>query len=200
MERNQAEKTRAELEKLDGSIRWANRAVIFWIGLWGVVYFGWFWFNRGAKPPLTPASWGVMGDFFGGFLNPVVAYSAFFWLTKSVRLQKEELAETRQALADSAKAQDEQVKLASKSVRLNALNTLSNSIMTEVATQRTLLQFYVDQLRALNRSLYDIEGNYTHESDFKSKIAALNQVISDRMLERNVYEREIKQILETHVG
>jgi len=84
-----AEKTKRELERLDRSIRYANRAVIAWMALWAIFYFAWFAFNRGAKPPVTAASWGVMGDFFGGFMNPVVAYFAFYWLTRSVRLQKE---------------------------------------------------------------------------------------------------------------
>ena len=48
----------------------------------------WFWgFNKQALS--TDSSvWGAFGDFVGGILNPVIAYLAFYWLTRSVIIQK----------------------------------------------------------------------------------------------------------------
>lgn len=197
MEQNHAEKTKAELAKIDKSIRRANKAVMLWMGLWATVYFGWFFYNRGIQPPLAAASWGVMGDFFGGFLNPVVAYFAFFWLTKSVRLQKEELAETRQALSEAANAQREQVALANTSVRLNALSALTNSIMNEVATQRDLLKFYVDQIHP-GANIRSINGTGIGLAETMQLLGAINNRITARMTERLAYEEEISALLRAH--
>jgi hypothetical protein len=110
------------------------------------------WFFCMLKQPLSQGSdnWGQFGDFVGGILNPVMAYAAFFWLTKSVRLQKQELAETKTALQDSANAQEEQVKQSILSSRLTALSALSSSIMAEVAVQREELQFLAGQMSAEN--------------------------------------------------
>jgi hypothetical protein len=46
--------------------------------------------------------WGQFGDFVGGLLNPLVALFAFYWLTESVRIQKQELSATRAALENAA--------------------------------------------------------------------------------------------------
>lgn len=46
----------------------------------------------------SQADWGQFGDFVGGLLNPLVAFFAFYWLTESVRIQKQELSATRAAL------------------------------------------------------------------------------------------------------
>lgn len=183
-----------ELNALERSISRANIVVIVWIVGWAAFYFIWFFCIKHNGISDVPANWGVMGDFFGGVLNPVVAYFAFYWLTKSVRLQKEELAEARDALGAAAAAQDQQAQLARTSVRLEALSTLANTIIAEVGTQRTLLQFYVNQLSPPNRPLYDIEGRPMHFDDFKAKIADLNATISKRMLERWEYEEEIKKL------
>lgn len=50
--------------------------------------------------------WGAFGDYFGGILNPIVALTALWWLIQSVRMQKQELQDTRRALEDSALTQE----------------------------------------------------------------------------------------------
>jgi len=98
------------------------------------------WFRLHLNAPISDASdnWGTFGDFVGVLLNPTVAFFAFYWLIKSVRIQKEELFETRKALEDSAESQQLQVKLA-------ALNTLIASIMSEVDIQRNQLKFLTEK-------------------------------------------------------
>lgn len=80
--------------------------VLIWTLLCALIYG--LWFGAFLRLPLSsdPAAWGQFGDFLAGLLNPVIAFMAFFWLLQSVRLQKTELAETRQELSKAAKAQE----------------------------------------------------------------------------------------------
>jgi hypothetical protein len=48
---------------------------------------------------------GQVGDFFGGFLNPLFAFLSFVALLITIAIQSEELEMTRKELAKSAKAQ-----------------------------------------------------------------------------------------------
>src|SRR5450830_40791 len=137
---------RSDLAEIEKDITKANIFVLSWILLSVSAYIAWFWCFNGAPLSTSPSNWGVMGDFFGGILNPVVAYFAFYWLTKSVRLQKEELSETRKSLDEATEAQKDQAIYANITVRLDALSTLTSSIMSEVETQRMQIQFLINQL------------------------------------------------------
>lgn len=60
----------------------------------------------------SPETWGQLGDYIGGLLNPLVAGFALLALVASVRLQKAELAATREELKESRQAMQEQAKTA----------------------------------------------------------------------------------------
>ncbi len=49
--------------------------------------------------------WGQVGDFFGGMLNPVLAFASFIALLYTVRLQAIEMDDTRKAFEKSEKVQ-----------------------------------------------------------------------------------------------
>ncbi len=68
-------------------------------------YLGWFYFLQEQSVSSDTQIWGAFGDFIGGILNPIIAFSAFYWLTVSVLVQKKELEETRKALTESSAAQ-----------------------------------------------------------------------------------------------
>lgn len=84
-------------------------------------------------------TWGTFGDFFGGILNPVFALFAFYWLTYSVRLQIEELKETREELGRATKAQEESAKHQEEIARLESKN---------VNTQIEILELNKDTLKS----------------------------------------------------
>ncbi|OZI44718.1 hypothetical protein CEK29_08420 [Bordetella genomosp. 5] len=72
-------------------------------------YFAWW--HGIAELPINvtdPAAWGAFGDFFGGLLNPVVAFLALFWLTRSIQIQRTELRETRRAMSEQSATLDKQ--------------------------------------------------------------------------------------------
>jgi len=86
-----------------------------------VAYAAWFGWRHGLALADGPSTWGEFGDFLGGILNPLVAFAAFYWLTRSVQLQKRELEETRRALEESSEAQKAQAEQSRIAVRLDAL-------------------------------------------------------------------------------
>lgn len=95
-------------------------------------YFVYFPLVVKLDAALDPDKWGTFGDFFGGIMNPVVAFAAFYWLTRSVKLQKEELAETRHELKEAASAQKALVANGSVQVQLAALTALANAASNEM--------------------------------------------------------------------
>lgn len=79
------------------------------------------------------AAWGQLGDFIGGILNPIVAGAALFWLTQSVRLQKEELAETRAEMVRSTEAQLDAALLSALGSLLSMKTSDCTTAMSELA-------------------------------------------------------------------
>ena len=188
---------RTDLVELDRSINKAHRVVTGAMVAALATYLIWFWLLQSKSLSDQNDAWGQFGDFIGGVLNPLVAYSAFYWLTRSVRLQKEELLETRKALEDSSAAQIKQATYAQVSVRLSALTALINSIMVEVQTQRMQLQFIIDQSsQHPSGSGRLLDGTFKCGPDLQEHLKVLNDQISKRMTERCGYEEEIKSLLE----
>jgi hypothetical protein len=149
--------------------------------------------------PPSSESLGQFGDFVGGLLNPIVAYSAFYWLTQSVRLQKEELSETRAALVEAATAQTAQVQYAQTSVRIAALTAIINSIMAEVQVQRSQLEFIITQpTYSASGNARLLSGEYLHGTAVQSHIDTINAGIANRMTERIELESALNTILKGH--
>lgn len=177
-----------ELADLDRQIKKSMTVIIGLILILPFLYSGWFWYN-GAILSISSGDWGTLGDFLGGTLNPIIAFSAFYWLTKSVRFQREELAETRSALQESSEAQ-------AKQVRLAALTALTSSIMTEVETQRSQITFFCEQFRdGEPAGVFNLEGDWINSGQTRELIASINKHITNRLSERYEYEKEIKAML-----
>jgi len=101
-----------------------------------VIYFG---LVLQQSPAQDSDKWGAFGDFFGGILNPIVAFGAFYWLTQSVKLQKIELAETRRELEKSADAQSELVRQGKVTGRIAALTGVIQSTPSAIDIMRARL-------------------------------------------------------------
>ncbi len=62
-----------------------------------------------ASPSQNPAAWyGTFGDFVGGVLNPLFAFLTFLGLLWTIYMQRIELADTREEMARSADAFEQQ--------------------------------------------------------------------------------------------
>lgn len=138
-----------------------------------------------------PDKWGTFGDYFGGLMNPLVAFAAFYWLTQSVKLQKKELAETKAALVESASAQTLLVENGRLAVRLSALTALVNAANDEVADA-------VQAMANLKRSQTHIraEDNTAErqQSYQAARIDASRRIDAVRQM-RDGYLAEMRQIL-----
>lgn len=111
-----------DLERLAKDVARTRNFVLFVAVAAPAAYGLWFFVVNNAPLSLQTGDWGAFGDFVGGLVNPLVAFFAFYWLTRSVLIQKEELSETRSALVESQRAQERQAELALVSAKLQSLN------------------------------------------------------------------------------
>lgn len=77
----------------------------------------------------NPADWGVLGDYFGGILNPLISLMALFFLMKTYLSHKDELHQ-------SEKAAEEQRKISQKTIRMQLLNTKISASYEMIAVYR----------------------------------------------------------------
>lgn len=116
-----------------------------------LVYYIWFGWHLGLPISESPATWGAFGDFVGGLLNPLVAFAAFFWVTQSIKLQKQELEDTRHALVESQKAQQEQARLALLGTRTQSLNIRMAAVSEILAHLRSSHQRIIARAEEIGR-------------------------------------------------
>jgi hypothetical protein len=129
------------LDDLQSKIDRTSKLVLAAIFLVPFSYLVWFVLD-GQDISKDTSDWGTFGDFVGGILNPFIAFFAFYWLTKSIQIQKQELAETKEALKESSQAQREQAELTFRTLKVQALNSQLEYINTRILTERE----YINQL------------------------------------------------------
>lgn len=104
-----------ENEKIDFKINfneiYQDNKILFWVIIGFITFVFFFYFF-----PIDELN--NFGDYFGGVLNPILAFISFIailWTVAlqrhSIKLQKDELEETRKELSGSRKAQELQAKL-----------------------------------------------------------------------------------------
>lgn len=147
-----------------------------WIIVFALVllisYFLYFHLYLGIPASKEAGSWAEFGDFFGGILNPLVAFAAFYWLTQSVKLQKIELAETRRELEASARAQEGQFKASQQSVRIAAITALVNSIELQIEAKR-------NESRELKIPAPKYLGDRNHNSEVEKYMNYLSKIANE---------------------
>ncbi|MFY7005183.1 hypothetical protein [Acinetobacter pittii] len=124
-----------DLEKIDQDINFHRILVVLIIF---VVFFFYLIMMKRLNLPTEVESWGTVGDFFGGILNPIFALFAFYWLTYSVRLQIKELKETREELKKAATAQEESARHQKAIAELENENVITQKDLLALQ-ERTLL-------------------------------------------------------------
>jgi hypothetical protein len=190
-----------DYESLSAGIRKSHTIVSGLALLAVLIYVIWFWLARDYVLSNGTEAWGQFGDYMGGLLNPLVAYAAFYWLTRSVSFQKQELAETRAALEETSASQERQANSVQTSVRVAALSSLINSIMGEVQIHRQHIQFVLDQANSNHvGAASKIDGTRLSASEIPYYLRELNDRITQRMTDRFEYEEELKQLLAASRG
>lgn len=178
-----------ELITLERSI---NRTKIVAVSAFFLVplsYFLWFWVVKGQ--PLSPSAgdWGTFGDFIGGLLNPLIAFFAFYWLTQSIKLQKRELGETKDALIKSSDAQNKQVQ---NQVLANKLLLLDSKIRSCISD----IEFLYSEVQSLSgdtNTKIGFDGQVVAPS---KRIPVIQQKINSLKSKRDEYHAQMDFVLE----
>lgn len=153
-----------------------------------LIYFG---LILGQKAATDADKWGQFGDFVGGLLNPIVAFAAFFWLTESVKLQKQELADTRAELKAAALAQQQQVENGRATIQIAALTALAQDARNEYDQARALVESISrnrpPESERVARMMFDEDHAHT--------LALLNARIQQAGVDQKSYLSDLKQLL-----
>lgn len=174
-----------------------KRSTRFAIGIFLFVvaaYLIWFSVINVRELSGDPAVWGQLGDYVGGVLNPLIAFLAFYWLTKSVLLQRQELQETKDALKASAESQRQQEQHAMRSVRVNALTALVVSYNSDVDSLRSEIS-RLNSIPPGQRGRGD-DGAPIREGAVVQRIGELLGQVTERITQRDALIDEIRAELE----
>ncbi len=182
-----------DMEALRRSVRNSRIIVLATIALIFISYISYFGVKLDAALSTNPGSWGEFGDYVGGILNPIIAFFAFYWLSQSVLIQKEELADTKKALQDSAQIQLQQEKHAARTAQINALNTLLTSYDNDISNLRNNVEFVSNQLN--NHIIWLMDGTATHQQEARENVGQLNQSLQIFLEKREILRNKISNLL-----
>lgn len=170
---------------------WKGRLTLVAIGLFALYAMAFFTLKDFPRS-LDAEKWGQFGDFIGGLMNPLVAFAAFYWLTRSVKLQKQELAATRAELRVANAAQKELVNDGKKSIRLAALTALTSAIDSELKMLNERILLLDDRLVEGSANLYGTTRAY--ERNLEERNGFVKRAI-DLEDERQALADEIRLLL-----
>lgn len=186
-----------EIENLQTKVR---HSIIYAAGLVLVVisvFMAKVWLLSDNQLSSNAEKWGQFGDYVGGILNPLMAFLAFYWLTQSVLIQKQELMDTKKALQESSQAQLKQEIHAGKTARINALNSLLNSYNKDISNLRDNTEFFTRQLEKTHRSElgFSLTGVPLESMDLRRQLASVNNALIENVNKRNEVIIKIKSLL-----
>ncbi|ELP1876852.1 TPA: hypothetical protein ACMDQE_003473 [Vibrio cholerae] len=154
------------LSELESSIARSRWFVSTIFGLTIGVYAVWFWIIKDQPLSADAAYWGTFGDFVGGILNPLIAFSAFYWLTISVLIQKTELEDTKKALVESSLSQQKQASISEIqqqiSVYQSKLTATNIDLEAEYAYRNTIINKATGEVRGTSGHIIKVmtkDGN-----------------------------------------
>lgn len=156
-------------------------------------YTLWFFVYLGEPLSSSPSVWGAFGDYIGGVLNPLVASFALYWLVTSVRLQKQELHETRVELTKAGKAQEKQARMQLFSSQISGWSVRLENVLRDIQSLRDDLNFVRNSAR--DKEWCDIRGNrisYTEAMDLIESLEDRERLLNEM---RETIDSEIKRLL-----
>lgn len=182
------------IDNIEKSVKKSRLLVVILFGLTIGAYLIWFFVIHRQSLSTDSSVWGAFGDFIGGLLNPLIAYSAFYWLTASVLVQKQELVETKKALVDSSVAQQDQVKAAFRNAKIEAINMRFKKINIALEAELNYRNILIDNGMD--------NGNYQKSLDKAGKvviprdhIAICNKYIEKLENDQHLLIREVEELI-----
>jgi len=166
MNKENSENQDGSLKKIEKQIMWS---IIIAALLITIVLASYFFHFHGSFH-VDQDKWGTFGDFVGGTLNPVLAALAFYWLTSSIRLQIQELRDTRGVLEETATHQrtianleEENVNTQQKNLALQKASLEKQIQAAEQQQQQIAIQnfenIFFELLKTKNDAIQDISFN-----------------------------------------
>lgn len=147
-------------------------------------------YNFSSNPiSSTPSDWGVLGDYFGGVLNPLISAITLYFLIKTYLSQKKEIIQGQLAA-------DEQRSIAQKTARIQLLNTQISAAYETIALYRGEMEGITNAM-GKNRRYTSMYGD-EYGPDYEQKKYRFNMACKIKVeLEKiNIYLNEIKLLSE----
>lgn len=119
----------------------------------------------------SPSDWGVLGDYVGGTLNPLISLITLFYLIRTYLSQKEELSES--------------AKTAQKSAKIELLKTLISATYEKISLYRS-------EMEGVSRAMNGPRGGYS----FTAMDGELHVTGSEQKKYRLIMADKIKSELE----
>lgn len=183
-----------DLESIDNKINRTTRLILLAAFAVPMIYGVWFVIH-GQELSLETSDWGTFGDFIGGLLNPLVAFFAFYWLTQSIKIQKEELSETKTALQETSREQKKQTKLALKSFYLQSINMELEYLNSKIDAERTYINHLLQQAQ-IHGVQYTIITKTGVNEKLEKVLPSINEELSELEFQRNEVLNRLKSYSE----
>ncbi|MGX1181554.1 hypothetical protein AB7M31_004622 [Pseudomonas sp. IAP-CY TE4608] len=138
----------------------------------------------------NPADWGVLGDYFGGILNPLISLMALFFLTKTYLAQKDELKQ-------SEIAAEAQRKISARTMRMQLLGTKISASYEAIAVYRGEMEGVTIAMNAggHGRSYTALDGKVrfsdNEQKDYRIAMAAK---VSNELATIEKYLKELEEL------
>jgi hypothetical protein len=136
-------------------------------------------------------AWGQFGDYIGGLLNPTVAFAALLLLYRSITLQKKELADTRDVLAQQSESARLQAELSGYTAAISACQD-------QVQILQGQRQFYIQQVTnhaGHGTPIFEVDGTGLSLVPALDALGKLEQAIAEEMRSKAFYERRLRKTL-----
>jgi hypothetical protein len=134
-------------------------------------YFLWFVILSGSSFSNDPAAWGQFGDFIGGVLNPSISFVAFFWIARSVKVQNEELNETRKTLKETSEMQQSLLISSKNREKISAMTSLLLAATSKTEAMRLQVEHYRKQKTSDHPSKYlSYNGKFIQYLEFERQL------------------------------
>lgn len=183
-----------DLEKIDIKVNRASMFVIIVAAVLPIIYMIWFLANNHTLSTDT-SDWGAFGDYIGGLLNPLVAFFAFYWLTQSIRIQKEELTYTRETLVETLEQQKHQSETTLKSVLLQNLNIQLDAINSAISLEKAYIMSLTQQAQ-FNGAHYSVITEKGENIKISDILPTLNKSVQEKQFEKQDLILKVKKILD----
>lgn len=161
-------------------LRTSLNASVFVIAVVVIIVLGVYLFNffpQSGGVSKQVEDWGQFGDYIGGVLNPFMAFGAFYWLTRSVSIQRQELEATRDEMRESNKSQSKLAEYQRDMVLLSALTAILRGVEFQLeSATRTITLVQESLLTNPNPFLYRGEA-FSHPSGKQDLVKLLHQQI-----------------------